>query len=256
MSAAESERYFRPWLAFKSLVFWSWMVVNTIICGIPVMLIGFFSIPLAYKIIYFWLILNLHGLRLICGVGWQVDGLENIPKTPCMVMSKHQSTWETYFLAYQLRYTVYVAKKSLAYIPIFGWCLKILDFILIDRSSGRSAINQMAEQAQERLADKRWLVMFPEGTRRPVSAPADYRIGGSVVADKLGVDILPVALNSGEFWPRMSFIKWPGKITVSFGPVVHTQGKSVKQINEEVQQWIEGRMAEITVPDRFPYQSK
>lgn len=254
MSNDNPTEYNRPWLAFKSLVFWVWMVLNTVVCGIPVMLIGFVSVPLAYKLIRLWLRLNLHGLRLICGLGWEVDGMENIPDTPCMVMSNHQSTWETYFLAHLLGYTVYVAKRSLALIPIFGWCLWILKFILIDRSSGRSAIKQMTEQARQRIADGRWLVLFPEGTRRPVGAPAEFRVGGAVVAHNLGVDVVPVALNSGEYWPRMSFIKWPGKITVSIGPVIHTEGKTVNQIQEEMQSWISGRLAEITVVDRFPYQ--
>jgi len=253
MTDADVKEYNRPWLAFKSLVFWAWMVVNTIVCGIPVMIVGLFSIRLAFRIIHFWLALNLHGLRLICGLGWEIDGLENIPETPCMVMSKHQSTWETYFLTYQLRYSVYVAKRSLTLIPIFGWALYVLKFILIDRSSGRSAIKQMTEQAKDRLADGRWLVVFPEGTRRPVGSDADYRIGGSVVANNLGVDVLPVAVNSGEFWPRMGFIKWPGKITVSFGPVIKTEGLSVNEIQAAMQTWIEGRMQEITVENRFPY---
>ncbi|MBX2838808.1 MAG: 1-acyl-sn-glycerol-3-phosphate acyltransferase [Gammaproteobacteria bacterium] len=254
MSESVEQTYNRPWLAFKSLVFWVWMVVNTIVCGIPIIIVGLFSIPFAFKMIHYWLALNLHGLKLICGLGWEVDGEENIPDTPCMVMSNHQSTWETYFLTYHLRYSVYVAKRSLALIPIFGWGLHILKFILIDRASGRSAIKQMTDQAKLRLVeDGRWLIVFPEGTRRPPGAPAEFRIGGSVVATNLGVDVLPVAVNSGEFWPRMGFIKWPGTITVSFGPVIKTQGKTVNEVQEAMQSWIVGRMAEISIPERFPY---
>jgi len=148
---------------------------------------------------------------------------------------------------------VYVAKRSLRWIPIFGWTLVLLRFILIDRTSGRSAIQQMTEQAANRLSLGRWVLIFPEGTRSAVGSEPNYRIGGAIVAEKTGADVLPIAMNAGEFWPRMGFIKWPGEITVTIGPVISSAGKNSAQILAETEQWIEGRMAEITVTDRFPY---
>jgi len=168
-------------------------------------------------------------------------------------MCKHQSTWETYFLPTVFYPGVYVAKKSLQYIPIFGWALYVLKFIMIDRQSGRSAINQMCEQAADRLARNRWVIVFPEGTRRPVGAPPNYRIGGALIAQDVPTDVLPVAMNAGEFWPRMGFIKWPGEITVSIGPVIRSEGKIAAEILAETQDWIEARMQQITVPDRFDH---
>lgn len=167
-------------------------------------------------------------------------------------MSKHQSTWETYFLPVVFNRSVYVAKRSLAFIPLFGWCIAALKFILIDRKSGRSAINQMVEQSRNRLAENISVIIFPEGTRVLPGADPNYRIGGAVVAEKTKTDVLPVALNAGEFWPRMGYIKWPGEITVSFGPVITSENKTSVEILAETQHWIESRMEEISVVDRFP----
>ena len=244
---------YRAWLTLRSVVYWVWQIVNTLVVGGPVIIAGLFSFRAGYALAITWNRLNVWGLRVICGVSWKVEGMENIPDKPCVIMAKHQSTWETYFLPMLFYPSVYVAKKSLLYIPIFGWALYVLKFIMIDRSTGRSAISQMCEQAADRLSKNRWVVVFPEGTRRPVNAEPNYRIGGAMIAHHVPCDVLPVALNAGEFWPRMGFIKWPGVITVSIGPAISSEGKTPAQILSETEQWIEGRMAEITVVDRFPY---
>ncbi len=244
---------YRLWLWFRSAVFWVWQIIMTLFWGFPVVLLGLFSFRIGYALAIMWNRSNLYGLKYICGVDWQVDGKENIPDEPCVVMSKHQSTWDTYFLPTLFYPSVFVAKRSLLWIPIFGWSLYVLRFIMIDRKSGRSAMAQMCEQAADRLARRRWVVVFPEGTRRPVGAEPQYRIGGAMIAKKVPSKVVPVALNAGEFWPRMGFIKWPGTITVSIGPVISSEGKSAAQILAETEAWIEGRMAQITVKDRFPY---
>jgi len=240
-------------LYVRSAIFWVWLTINTLVMGGPVLLVSLFSFRKAYWLVMWWLRGNVYGLRLICGTGWKVDGAENIPEHATLVMSKHQSTWETFFIAMQLPTPVYVAKRSLSLIPIFGWALRTMKFILIDRRGGRSTVKQMVEQTKERIADGASVVIFPEGTRRPVGAEPAYRIGGALVAEQTGIDILPVAVNSCEFCPRMSFIKWPGEVTVSFGPVIKSEGKVANEIVKEVETWIEGRMDEITVVDRFPY---
>ena len=244
---------YRIWLTLRSAVFWVWQIIVTLILGGPVILLGLVSFRMGYAAAILWNKANIWGLRTICGVSWKVDGCEHIPDTPCVVMSKHQSTWETYFLPTLFYPGVYVAKKSLLWIPIFGWALYVLKFIMIDRKTGRSAIAQMCEQARDRLAKGRWVIVFPEGTRRPVGSEPNYRIGGAMIAHSVPTNVLPVAVNAGEFWPRMGFIKWPGEITVSIGPVIKSENKSAAQILSETQDWIEGRMQEITVVDRFPY---
>ena len=246
----------RLWLVARSAVFWLWQIAVTILMGAPVILGGLLSFRLGYFFSKIWIYLNLLGLRYLCGVTWSVQGKEHIPDKPCLVLSKHQSTWETYFLPLTFYPAVYVAKRSLIWIPIFGWALYALRFIMIDRKSGRSAIAQMVEQTRDRIARGRWVVIFPEGTRRPVNSIPNYRIGGAVVAEKVGCPIVPVALNAGEYWPRMGFIKWPGQIQVRIGPPIEPQGRSAAELIRLTENWIESRMAEITVPDRFPYQSR
>ena len=244
---------YRAWLILRSSVFWVWQILSTLVIGPFAVLFGLFSYRVGYWTAMLWIRSNVWGLRLICGVSWKVDGLENVPDQPCIVMSKHQSTWDAYFLPMTFYPAVYVAKRSLMYIPIFGWAIWVLKFIMIDRASGRSAVRQMVEQAKDRLARGRWILIFPEGTRRAVGAEPDYKIGGALVAKQTNTPVLPVAANAGEFWPRMGFIKWPGVITVIIGPLVSVEGKKSDQILAETQAWIESRMSEIVVPNRFPY---
>lgn len=238
-------------LIVRSTLYWIWSIANTLVMGAPVLLSRLISYELSATLSVIWLRVNLWGLKVFCGVTWKVEGRENIPDYPCLMLAKHQSTWETYFLPTLLSRAVYVAKKSLVYIPIFGWAIWALNFILIDRSSGRSAISQMVEQAKQRFADGISVIVFPEGTRVAVGAEPNYRVGGGMIAEATGIDVLPVAMNAGEFWPRHGYIKWPGEITVIVGPVIKTEGKKASEIMAETQSWIESRMDEITVLNRF-----
>lgn len=244
----------RTVLLIRSALFWLWLVASTLFMTIPVFLTGLFSRKLGFRFAQVWCRLNLLGLKLTCNLTCKPDGLENIPDHACVVMSKHQSTFECFYLSILFPQFVFVAKRSLTLIPIFGWALVLLKFILIDRKSGKTAIAQMVEQSRDRIANDVNVVIFPEGTRMPVNAPPNYRSGGAIVACKIGADILPVAHNAGEFWPRMGFIKWPGEITISIGPAISSKGKTPDDLLRETQQWIENRMKEITVPDRFPYE--
>ena len=200
-----------------------------------------------------WARLNLWGIRVFCGLTCNLHGRENIPDYGTIVMSKHQSTYETFFLASILGDFVFVAKRSLTLIPIFGWCIYLVKFILIDRKSGRSAIKQMTEQSRQHLSNGTHVIVFPEGTRMPVNATPNYRAGGAIVGTTLDADILPIAHNAGEFWPRMGFIKWPGEITMHIGKPISCKGKTPDEALWETQEWIETKMRQITVTNRFPY---
>jgi len=248
--------YNRSVLIVRSAVFWIWLILSTLIMALPVLIAGIFSRPLCLRLSKFWTDSNLFAIRHICGLSCKVHGTENIPDHACLILSKHQSTYETFFLASLFKDFVYVAKRSLTLIPIFGWVLLQLNFILINRKSGRSAVTQMVEQSKELLDDGTNVIIFPEGTRMPINAPPNYRAGGAIVASKIGADVLPIAHNAGEYWPRMGFIKWPGEISMHIGPVIHGEGKSPDAILLEAQTWIENKMQEITVPDRFPYESQ
>ena len=220
---------------------------------IPVLLASLVSAAWGYRVVRIWLQINLGALRLICKLRYRIEGRENIPDQAGIVLSKHQSTFETLCMPMILTDPVFVAKRELALIPCFGWCLYTLQMILIRRGSGRAAIRQMTEQSLDRMAQGRWVVVFPEGTRRPPGAEPIYKVGGAVVSHQTGASVLPIAHNAGEFWPRLSFIKWPGEMTLIIGPPISPEGKTPDEILSETQQWIESQQSQITQVDRFPY---
>ena len=245
--------YNRAVLYIRSLLFWIFSISATLIMALPVLGSSLFSYHVASAAAKFWARMNLFGLQLFCNLSYEVEGRENIPEEGCVVLSKHQSTWETYFLFGTMSNSAFVAKKSLLWIPIFGWAIAALRFIMIDRKAGRSAIAQMIDQARDRLSRNINVIVFPEGTRMRPGADTNYRIGGAAIAEQTGADILPVALNSGEFWPRMGFVKWPGTISVRIGPPIKSEGKTAAILLSETQAWIETEMSKITRLDRFPY---
>ena len=153
-------------------------------------------------------------LRAIVGTTIEVRGRENIPAGPCLVASKHQSAWETFALIPIFRDPALLMKRELFFIPFHGWFSRKFQMIPVDRDKGPSALRRMLREAKKRIDDGREIIIFPEGTRRPPGAPPDYKTGIVLLYDALGVPCLPVALNSGLFWPRRSVIRCPGTIVV------------------------------------------
>jgi 1-acyl-sn-glycerol-3-phosphate acyltransferase len=172
-----------------------------------------------------------------------VVGYDAVPAEPLVVYAKHQSTWETLFLRRTIPNAVFVAKRELVWIPFFGWALGSLRFILIDRSAGKKAIRQIIDQFKDRKQRGLSLIIFPEGTRTLPHAKPAYKIGGTLVACETNTRLLPVAHNAGLFWPRHSFLKWPGMITVEFGPAMDATDTSPEALRDDAMQWIESRMA-------------
>jgi 1-acyl-sn-glycerol-3-phosphate acyltransferase len=201
-----------------------------------------------YRIAAHWCRTVAWGARLICGIRWRAEGVERIPSTPHVVMSKHSSTWETLSLGIYLPPLAFVAKKELLKLPFFGWGFALASPITIDRKAGRDAMEQMAEQGRERFAQGFWIVVYPEGTRIRAGTRAKYKTGGARLAIALGVPILPVAHNAGWLWPKGVFGKRPGEITVVFGPPIPSQGKDPATLTAEVEAWIEGEVARLPVP--------
>ncbi len=199
-----------------------------------------------YRITSTWTHIILFLLEHICGLRYRILGAGNIPATPSIVLSKHQSAWET--LAFQKIFPpqVWVLKKELLRIPFFGWGLAMTSPIAIDRSAGRSALDQVVEQGRDRLQHGFWVVIFPEGTRIPPGQKGKYRIGGAWLATHTNVPVVPVAHNAGEFWARNAFIKKPGTITVSIGKPIDPSGMEPNALNAQVEHWIEHEMARIS----------
>lgn len=195
-----------------------------------------------YRIISLWARSMMWWLRVTCGIRYRVFGLEHIPQTPCVVLSKHQSAWET--LAFQQIFPpqVWVLKRSLLWIPFFGWGLAMTSPIAIDRSAGREALKQLTAQGKDRLKQGFWVIVFPEGTRVAPGSRGKYHIGGAWLATHTGTDVVPVAHNAGEFWPKNAFLKKPGTITVSIGKPIATADLKPDQVNRMVEDWIEQEM--------------
>ncbi|GAB1231718.1 lysophospholipid acyltransferase family protein [Ferrigenium sp. UT4] len=184
-------------------------------------------------------------LQVICGIRMEVRGRENIPPTACVVLSKHQSAWETLALQLVLPAHVWVAKRELLWIPFFGWLLALSSPIALDRSKGKEAMKQLLEQGKSKLEQGFSIVLFPEGTRIPYGQKGKYKIGGALLAKHAGVPILPVAHNAGKFWGRNAFVKRPGVVQMVIGAPIATAGLKAEEINRLVEEWIEGEMAQL-----------
>ena len=182
-------------------------------------------------------------LRITCNIRHEVTGLENLPGTPSIILSKHQSAWET--LAFQAIFPtqVYVLKRELLWIPIFGWGLAMSSPIAIDRSAGREALKKLVSNGQDRLKKGLWVVIFPEGTRKAPGEKGKYQIGGAWLATHTQTQVVPVAHNAGRYWAKNSFIKKPGVIHIHIGKPIQTTGLKADALNQQVEQWIESEMA-------------
>jgi 1-acyl-sn-glycerol-3-phosphate acyltransferase len=184
-------------------------------------------------------------LRVICNIKMEVRGLENIPKQSCVVLSKHQSAWETLSLQTVLPPHCWVAKRELLWIPFFGWLLALSSPIALDRSKGKEALRQLLDKGKKKLQQGFSVVLFPEGTRIPFGQRGTYKIGGAMLASHSKVPVLPVAHNAGKFWGRNAFIKHPGTIVMVFGKPIDTTGLKTDEINRRVEDWIEGEMTKL-----------
>lgn len=184
-------------------------------------------------------------LKVICGIRMEVRGAENIPTQPCVVLSKHQSAWETVSLQMVLPPHAWVAKRSLLWIPFFGWLLALSNPIALDRSKGKESMRQILEKGKKKLDDGFSVVIFPEGTRIPFGQRGKYKIGGALLAAHTGAMVLPVAHNAGKYWGRNAVRKHPGTIIMSIGKPIVTTGLKADEINRLTEEWIEGEMIKL-----------
>ena len=200
-----------------------------------------FPLPrlMRYRIISGWSRLVLLLSKVILGIQWKVEGEEYLPRRPAVILSKHQSAWET--LAFQKIFPpqVHVLKRELLWIPFFGWGLALMSPIAIDRSRGTAALRSIARRGRERLEQGFWVVVFPEGTRVRPGERRAYQLGGAWLAAASGAPVVPVAHNAGLVWPRNAFLKRPGTVTVRIGPPIETRDRDPKAVNQMAETWIE-----------------
>ena len=242
----------KPVLFIRSLLFWLGFIINVVVFGL--LIVFFFFTPSSFrlKIARLWSYTNNFLLKLFCGIGYKVAGKENLNNVEtAIILSKHQSTWETLALHSFTPSVRWVFKRELMKIPIFGWALALTDPIGINRGAGRVAIKQLIDEGTKKLNDGKWMVLFPEGTRTQPGEVRKYKIGGALLAEKSGYPVIPIAHNAGEFWPKHSFIKWPGTVSVVIGPAIESKGRSADEINKEVSDWIETTMKEISDESRW-----
>jgi 1-acyl-sn-glycerol-3-phosphate acyltransferase len=185
-----------------------------------------------------------------CGIRYEVQGWENVPAAPAIIMAKHQSAWETLFIEGWFPYQCWIVKRELLWLPFVGWGLMAIRAIAIDRSSGQNAREQIVQQGAQRLREGLWVTIFPEGTRVAPGKRGRYGIGGALLATRTGAPILPIAHNAGEYWPRYAFRKRAGTVKVVIGPLIRTEGRDLISVNNEVESWIEAQMRIIS-PERY-----
>ena len=196
-----------------------------------------------------WGRVNLHLLRIVCGITVEWRGLEKIPAGACLVAAKHQSVWETFALLTVFRDPTYILKRELLWLPLFGWAAWRARMIPVDRGGGKPALAAMAAHVRDALAAGKQIIIFPEGTRRPAGAEPKYKYG---IAHLYGEGIaacVPIALNSGLFWPRRQFLRYPGTITVEIlDPIA--PGLPIEEFFERLQRDLEAATARLIAQGR------
>ena len=226
---------------FRSSLYFLFLLCSSGFFGLLILLSSrLLSLTGLNRLARVWANSNLVALRAVCGLSIRVSGQGFLNRPNSIVLCKHQSAWETVALRAMLPVEqTWVLKKELTHIPIFGWALKCLSPIAIDRSAGARSIKMLLREGRAALDVGSWVVIFPEGTRVQAGEQATYNIGGALLAERSGFAVIPIAHNAGEFWPRRSIAKTPGVIDLVIGPAILPQGRSAKEINQIVQQWIE-----------------
>jgi len=222
-------------LFIRSALFNLCFFVLTPTCSLMVLLFR----PFGFSASWFWAKLwsrTMLGLaRILCGIKIEIEGREHFPDKACVVMAKHQSAMETIAMPMLVPPYTWILKRELFYIPFFGWALAAMGTIGIRRGNPREAIKQVIDQGKARLAQNRWVVIFPEGTRSAVGTTGNYQPGGVIVAQKAGAAIQPMAHNAGAHWPKRGFIKTPGTVTFKFLPLIDAETVSATKRNDLLQ---------------------
>lgn len=224
-------------------------------CVLTVWLAPFLSFSARYRLIVrTWCRVAVWLARVVAGVNYQVLGAHNVPQRPCVILAKHQSTWETFFLSAYFEPLSQVVKRELLFVPFFGWALAAMRPIAIDRDNPKQALKQLAKQGAERLQQNAWVLVFPEGTRIPVGQTGKFSRGGSALAVNAGLPVLPVAHNAGECWPKEGWAKFRGTISVSIGEPMYAEGdgpRAIAELNQRAEAWINQEVASFA-PAKSP----
>jgi 1-acyl-sn-glycerol-3-phosphate acyltransferase len=197
-----------------------------------------FALVRAYAAVVLWV------LRWSCGLTYRIEGAP-LPEGCHVALWKHSSSWETMAMMVVFPRQVWVLKRELLWIPVVGLGVKQMHAIAIDRGAGHSAVAQVIEQGKARLEEGDWVIIFPEGTRMPVGETRRYGVSGTLLAAESGRFLVPVAHNAGYYWPRRGLMKKPGVVRVVIGAPVAAAGREVREVNEQIQAWIEATVRRL-----------
>lgn len=234
-----------PWL--RSALFLAFGFLSVAVFAVFALLVFWAPQAFLWKIVVSYCRLALWAGDFFCGMKVIVEGQENLPDEPCVIMIKHTSTLETYAHVPMFPRASWVLKREVTWMPVFGWVIGLLfKPIAIHRGARSAAVKQVISQGKERLRSGIWVTIFPEGTRLPPGETRRYGVSGAALAQEANVPIVPVAHNAGDVWPRQTFIKRPGIVRFVIGPPISAQGRPPRETNLVVQEWIEGKMREIS----------
>ena len=224
-------------LLFRSLLYFVGSIISLILISFISLFLVFTSYHTRQKFISQWAIFCIWWLKITVNIKTKVIGQENILHSPCVIISNHQSTWET--LAFQTIFPphTWVLKRELLWLPVFGWSLALLNPIIINRGDKLNAIKKVIRQGSDRLKKGISIVIYPEGTRQPYKQLGAYQNGGSAIAKKTGHSIVPVYHNAGKLWAKGSFIKKPGEITVVIGKAISNSDLKPSEVTELIRHW-------------------
>ena len=224
-------------LLFRSLLYFVGSIISLILISFISLFLVFTSYHTRQKFISQWAIFCIWWLKITVNIKTKVIGQENILHSPCIIISNHQSTWET--LAFQTIFPphTWVLKRELLWLPVFGWSLALLNPIIINRGDKLNAIKKVIRQGSDRLKKGISIVIYPEGTRQPYKQLGAYQNGGSAIAKKTGHSIVPVYHNAGKLWAKGSFIKKPGEIIVVIGKAISNSDLKPSEVTERIRHW-------------------
>lgn len=235
----------RSWAG--SILFGLGYLVSTVFFGLVMPIIAIFvSGSNRQKILSVHNRVIIYLFRIFCGVTVNVQGRENIQKGKSyVVVANHQSEWETHFLQVLMMPLVTVLKKELLAIPFFGWGLRMVQPIAIDRKQKTNALKQIMSQGKERLAGGRSVLIFPEGTRVDIGENKEFNKGAAMLATSAGAPILPIVHDAGRTWPGRKWLKKPGVINVVIGAPIEVEGKKTGEVHQEMETWMREQMLRL-----------
>ena len=234
---------------FRTVLFKVLFVPVTILWTIFIVCLIVLPFPLRLRLAFGWGYSTIWLARLVCGIRWEIHGLEQMPPGACVLLVNHQSTWETAFLPKLKMRQVWVLKRELMWLPFFGWALAVLHPIPINRKDGRRAMQKVIAQGRQRIEAGDSVILFPEVTRAPFDAPLPFKAGAARLAAALGVPAVPVAHNAGQFWPKRGLMH-AGTVQVVVGEPIDPAGKSVAEINAAAEQWVNETRARLVAEEQ------